>query len=219
MAPPISCWSSCRRPRPPNFLPPLPEVRQRIAEIVFHSSLVAEMQAIQAIRELTTASGPVELRAVAGVASGRAATRQGQPDGQHRDAKRRGGTMQGCRRRQILSVEARFHRVGPPPDDLLGAGSSGDRSPRNLTALWDAGRSSARGFLIRDGRQIGSCGKRWTSRKPSSTSIRRVSAGPPPTTPTALLPAGLNRRRSPEPVGWPRRGPSAMAARKGCALP
>lgn len=89
-------------------------IRQRIAEIVFHSSLVAEMQAIQAIRELTTG----------------------------RDEASRFG-------------QARFHRIGPPPEGLLGTGSAADRSPRFLRALWDAGRSDARRFLIRDGTQIG----------------------------------------------------------------
>lgn len=88
--------------------------RQRIAEIVFHSSLVAEMQAIQAIREVT-----------------------------------HGRDEPSC------FELARFHRIGPPPEDLLGSGSAADRSPRFLRALWDAGRRDARRFLIRDGRQIG----------------------------------------------------------------
>ncbi len=97
-----------------------------MAEIVFHSSLVAEMQAIQAIRDLTAAS--------------------------EANAGQRGAAPQA----EANSFrQARFHRIGPPPDDLLGAGSSGDRSPRNLTALWDAGRSGGRTFLLREGRQLG----------------------------------------------------------------
>ena len=99
-------------------------VSQRIAEIVFHSSLVAEMQAVHAIRELTSA--PV-------TAGSEAAPREATNSFQ----------------------QARFHRVGPPPDGLLGAGAAGDRSPKHLQALWEAGRSDARRFLMRDGRQLG----------------------------------------------------------------
>jgi hypothetical protein len=97
-------------------------VDQRISEIMFHSSLVAEMQAIHAIREVT----------------GRAATSAGGPN----DATN-------------CFTQARFHRVGPPPDGLIGAGAAGDRSGKHLQALWKTGRSEARRFLMRDGRQIG----------------------------------------------------------------
>ena len=34
-------------------------------------------------------------------------------------------------------------------------GASGDRSPRHLQALWEAGRRDTRRFLMRDGKQIG----------------------------------------------------------------
>ncbi len=84
------------------------------------------MQAIQAIRELTGNRG------------------------------RNGGEATERSPRTANSFrQARFHRIGPPPDDLLGTGASGDRSPRNLQALWEAGRSDARRFLMRDGKQIG----------------------------------------------------------------
>ncbi|MGE0801130.1 MAG: patatin-like phospholipase family protein [Lautropia sp.] len=89
-------------------------VRQRIAEIVFHSSLVAEMQAVQALRESAQARG---------------------------DANR--------------FSEARFHRIGPPPEALLGAGASVDRSPAFLRALGEAGGRDARAFLARHGDRIG----------------------------------------------------------------
>jgi len=98
-------------------------VSQRIAEIVFHSSLVAEMQAVHAIRELTTPS-------VAGSETA--------PPSETNSFR-----------------QARFHRVGPPPDGLLGTGAAGDRSPKHLQELWEAGRSDARRFLMRDGRQLG----------------------------------------------------------------
>jgi len=111
----------------PNAATELPSsaagINQRMAEIVFHSSLVAEMQAVHAIRELTTAPA---------TAAG------GMPHDDNNSFR-----------------QARFHRVGPPPDGLLGTGASGDRSPKHLQALWDAGRSDARRFLMRDGRQIG----------------------------------------------------------------
>ncbi|MGE0313231.1 MAG: patatin-like phospholipase family protein [Lautropia sp.] len=93
----------------------VPQIRQRVGEIVFHSSLVAEMQAIQAIRE-SAAALRVENR----------------------------------------FTRARFHRIGPPPDDMVGAGAAVDRSPRFLRALADAGRGAARGFLARDAKAIGS---------------------------------------------------------------
>ena len=90
------------------------QIRQRVGEVVFHSSLVAEMQAIQAIR-----------------ASARA---------QHISNK---------------FTRARFHRIGPPPDEIAGAGAATDRSPRFIRLLADGGRDAARAFLARDAKAIG----------------------------------------------------------------
>ncbi len=92
----------------------VPQIRQRVGEVVFHSSLVAEMQAIQAIRESAAAQ--------------RASNR---------------------------FSRARFHRIGPPPDQMASAGASADRSPRFLRSLADAGRDAARGFLVRDAKSLG----------------------------------------------------------------
>jgi NTE family protein len=130
-------WPLIRQPGPsdillvqlsPNMTQKLPsspaEVRQRITEIVFNSSLVAEMQAIQAIRDLT-GYGPAAAGAMAATAEENSFSR------------------------------ARFHRVGPPPGDLLSTGASVDRSARNLQALWQAGRDDARRFLMREGRKVG----------------------------------------------------------------
>ncbi len=90
------------------------QIRQRIGEIVFHSSLVAEMQAIHAIRESALSLG----------VSNR-------------------------------FTRARFHRIGPPPDVVAGAGSAADRSPAFLRSLADAGRNSARRFLATDAVRLG----------------------------------------------------------------
>ncbi len=50
---------------------------------------------------------------------------------------------------------ARFHRVGPPPIDLVERGSPADRSAWFIQALADAGRSASRHFMLRHGDDIG----------------------------------------------------------------
>jgi NTE family protein len=131
-------WPLIRQPKPgdillvqlsPTITPELPAsaaaVRERMSEIVFHSSLVTEMQAIQAVREVMSNRGQAGMRS----------------DPVLTEAE--------------VFRQSRFHRVGPPSSELLVIGASGDRSSRNLQALWEAGRSDARRFLARDGKQIG----------------------------------------------------------------
>lgn len=50
---------------------------------------------------------------------------------------------------------ARFHRIGPPPVDLVERGSPADRSAWFIEALADAGRSASRQFMFRHGDAIG----------------------------------------------------------------
>lgn len=90
------------------------EVRRRVAEVVFHSSLVAEMQAIAAVRSQAAAHGLPNRVA-----------------------------------------QARFHRIGPPPADLVGKGSPVDRSAWFLQALAKAGRAESRRFMVRQGGAVG----------------------------------------------------------------
>ena len=89
-------------------------IRQRIGEIVFNSSLVAEMQAIAA------------MRAIAERGEGQASVR-----------------------------DLRLHRIGPPPRELIEAGSAGERSRASLLRLHDEGRAAARQFIERHGVDIG----------------------------------------------------------------
>ena len=93
------------------------QIRQRVGEVVFHSSLVAEMQAIHAIRE--------------------------------------SAAVQGMDNR---FTRARFHRIGPPSEALVSAGSAADRSPRFLGSLADGGRESARRFLAAHANALGERG-------------------------------------------------------------
>ena len=89
-------------------------IRQRIGEIVFNSSLVAEMQAIAAMRAIAErGEGPAGVR------------------------------------------DLRLHRIGPPPRELIEAGSALDRSRASLTRLHDEGRAAARQFVDRHGADIG----------------------------------------------------------------
>ena len=89
-------------------------IRPRIGEIVFNSSLVAEMQAIAA------------MRAIAERGEGQASVR-----------------------------DLRLHRIGPPPRELIEAGSAGERSRASLLRLHDEGRAAARQFIERHGIDIG----------------------------------------------------------------
>jgi NTE family protein len=89
-------------------------IRERMAEIVFNSSLVAEMQAIAAMRAVAA----------------------------------RGEGSQGL-------LDVRMHRIGPPPRELIGPGSSLERSRASLLRLHDAGRAAARRFIARHGADIG----------------------------------------------------------------
>ena len=102
----------------PGQAPQLPtsqrEVKQRIGEVVFHSPLVAEMQAIAAVRSQSQSQG-----------------------------------LSSC------FNDARFHRIGPPPTDLVEQGSPVDRSVWFIQALADSGRTAGRHFMIRHGSAIG----------------------------------------------------------------
>src|SRR5207253_1473377 len=89
-------------------------IRRRIGEIVFNSSLVAEMQAIAAMRSMAA----------------------------------RGDDTSSV-------ADIRFHRIGPPPAELLGEGSSLERSRAWLERLRDEGRASAKRFIARHGADIG----------------------------------------------------------------
>lgn len=105
-------------------------IRRRAAEIVFNSSLVAEMQAVHAFRELAAAD----------------------PDPQAAD-------WDGTERRRLAEspfARTRFHRIGPPPDSALERpNASLDRSWSWMTTLRDAGHAAARRFLERDRARLG----------------------------------------------------------------
>ncbi len=91
-----------------------PAIRQRIGEIVFNSSLVAEMQAIAAMRAVAErGEGPSSVR------------------------------------------DLRLHRIGPPPRELIEAGSALDRSRASLLRLHGEGRAAARQFIQKHGADIG----------------------------------------------------------------
>jgi len=102
-------------------------IKRRVGEIMFNASLVAEMQAIAAIREAA----------------------QGESDS--RDPKRR---ARGAGSSSPF-VAVRMHRIGPPPSALLGQGSADQRSWTWFTLLRDEGRASARQFLKRHLDDIG----------------------------------------------------------------
>ena len=91
-----------------------PSIRRRIGEIVFNSSLVAEMQAIAAMRSVAARS--------LGTAS---------------------------------VLDARLHRIGPPPRELLAQESSMERSRAWLLRLHREGRAAAKRFVARHGADLG----------------------------------------------------------------
>lgn len=90
-------------------------IHRRIDEIVFASSLVAEMQAIAAMRALAT---------------------------------RANDTTSGV-------LDARLHRIGPPPAKLIAQGSATERSRAWLQTLHGEGRRAAKRFIARDGAAVG----------------------------------------------------------------
>lgn len=98
-------------------------IRERAAEIVFNASLVAEMQAIHAVREWSSADTRLDV-----VGDGASARVPSTP----------------------LS-RTRFHRIGPPTGAVVDrSGGSVDRSWDWMTTLRDAGRSATRRFLARE---------------------------------------------------------------------
>ena len=98
-----------------DFVPTdAPAIQQRVGEIVFNSSLVAEMQAIAAMRSV----------AVRGDAASRV-------------------------------LDLRLHRIGPPARELLGHGSSLERSRAWLQRLHAEGRAAGKRFVARHGADLG----------------------------------------------------------------
>ena len=103
----------------PEQAPKLPKdpaaIHRRIDEIVFASSLVAEMQAIAAMRVVAARSND-----------------------------RASGVL-----------DARLHRIGPPPPGLIAQGSPMERSRVWLEQLYGEGRRAAKRFLKRNGEAVG----------------------------------------------------------------
>ena len=91
-----------------------PSIRRRVGEIVFNSSLVAEMQAIAAMRSVAARS-----------------------------------------ERSSSVLDARLHRIGPPPRELLAQESSMERSRAWLQRLHREGRAAAKRFFARHGADLG----------------------------------------------------------------